>query len=45
LSLTADDHHLWTEQYDRELEDVFAIQEEIAHNIACALKIKLKETS
>jgi TolB-like protein len=27
----ADGHHLWTEQYDRELEDVFAIQEEIAH--------------
>ena len=27
----ADGCHLWTEQYDRELEDVFAIQEEIAH--------------
>ena len=27
----ADGYHLWTEQYDRELEDVFAIQKEIAH--------------
>jgi serine/threonine protein kinase/Flp pilus assembly protein TadD len=39
----ADGHHLWTEQYDRELEDVFAIQEEIAHNITRALKIKLSK--
>ena len=39
----ADGHHLWTEQYDRDLEDVFAIQEEIAHNIARALKIKLNK--
>ncbi len=39
----ADGHHLWTEQYDRELEDVFAIQEEIAHNIARVLKIKLSK--
>jgi TolB-like protein len=27
----ADGYHLWTKQYDREREDVFAIQEEIAH--------------
>ena len=39
----ADGYHLWTEQYDRELEDVFAIQEEIAHSIAQALKIELTE--
>jgi TolB-like protein/Flp pilus assembly protein TadD len=39
----ADGHHLWTEQYDRELKDVFAIQEEIAQNIARALKIKLSK--
>jgi serine/threonine protein kinase/Flp pilus assembly protein TadD len=38
-----DGHHLWTEQYDRKLEDVFAIQEEIAHNITRALKIKLSK--
>ena len=39
----ADGYHLWTEQYDRELEDVFAIQEEIAHSIAQALKIELTD--
>jgi len=39
----ADGYHLWTQQYDRELEDVFAIQEEIAHSIAQALKIELTD--
>jgi serine/threonine protein kinase len=33
----ADGHHLWSERYDRELEDVFAIQDEIAKNIVRAL--------
>jgi len=37
----SDGYHLWSERYDRELEDVFAIQDEIAKNIAQALKIKL----
>jgi adenylate cyclase len=39
----ADGYHLWSERYDRELEDVFAIQEEIATTIVQALKIKLSE--
>lgn len=39
----ANGYHLWTEQYDRELEDVFAIQEEIAQNIAQALKVELTD--
>ena len=39
----ADGYHLWSEQYDRELEDVFAIQEEIAHSIAQALKVELSD--
>ena len=39
----ADGYHLWSERYDRELEDVFAIQEEIAKNIIRALKITLSE--
>jgi TolB-like protein/Flp pilus assembly protein TadD len=39
----ADGYHLWSERYDRELEDVFAIQEEIAKNIVRALKIKLSQ--
>jgi len=38
-----DGYHLWSERYDRELEDVFAIQEEIAKNIVRALKIKLSK--
>jgi non-specific serine/threonine protein kinase len=39
----ADGCHLWSEQYDRELEDVFAIQEEIASCIAQTLKVELTE--
>jgi serine/threonine protein kinase/cytochrome c-type biogenesis protein CcmH/NrfG len=33
--------HLWSESYDRELMDIFEIQEEIAESIAAALKITL----
>ena len=33
--------HLWTETYDRKLENVFALQDEITHAIVDALKIKL----
>ncbi len=39
----ADGCHLWSEQYDRELEDVFTIQEEIASHIAQTLKVELTE--
>ena len=35
----ADGYHLWSERYDREMKDVFAIQEEIAQAIAQRLKI------
>ena len=35
------DRHLWSETYDRELVDVFAVQDEIARNIVEALEIKL----
>jgi serine/threonine-protein kinase len=37
----ADGYHLWSERYDREIEDVFAIQDEIASTIVDTLKIKL----
>jgi TolB-like protein/predicted Ser/Thr protein kinase len=37
----ADGYHLWSERYDRELTDVFAVQDEIAAAIAGALKLKL----
>ena len=34
-------HSVWAERYDRQLEDVFAIQEEIARSLAQALRIAL----
>ena len=34
-------YHLWSETYDRELTDVFAIQDEIASNVVSALRLKL----
>jgi adenylate cyclase len=36
-------HHLWAEQYDRELKDLFALQDEINLKILTALEIKLTE--
>ena len=39
----ADGYHLWSERYDRKLEDVFAIQDEIAKNIVQALEIRLSK--
>src|SRR3546814_6872076 len=38
---TASDSHLWSETYDREIKDVFAIQDDIARNIADALQVAL----
>ncbi len=37
----ADGYHLWSERYDRQLEDVFAIQDEIADSIVKALRVML----
>jgi serine/threonine-protein kinase len=43
--IAADDgSHLWSERYDRELADVFAIQDDIASAIAAALRVKLAPT-
>jgi TolB-like protein/Flp pilus assembly protein TadD len=39
----ADGYRLWSERYDRPLEDVFAIQDEIAENIVKALRVVLKD--
>jgi len=39
----SDGYHMWAARYDRDLEDVFAIQEEIAHNIVRALEVTLTE--
>ncbi len=38
---TQTDFPLWTERYDREMKDVFEVQDEIAHKIAEALRITL----
>ncbi len=36
-----DGFHLWSERYDREMTDIFAIQDEITQAIAAALQMKL----
>jgi serine/threonine protein kinase/cytochrome c-type biogenesis protein CcmH/NrfG len=36
-------HSVWAERYDRQLADVFEIQDEIAQNIALALRVMLTE--
>src|SRR5438105_8762906 len=37
----SNDSHIWAERYDRDLNDIFAIQDEISHAIVDALKVKL----
>jgi non-specific serine/threonine protein kinase len=39
-----DGYHLWSESYDRQLKDVFAIQDEISQNIVRALRLTLTPT-
>ena len=41
---TATGHHLWAERYDRELEDVFAVQDEVTRKIVATLAGKLDAT-
>ena len=36
-------HHLWAKRYDRDLKDIFALQDEITMKIVTALQIKLTE--
>ena len=36
-----DGHHIWSDRFDRELDDIFAIQDEISQAIVAALKVKL----
>ena len=33
--------HLWADRYDRDLTDIFAVQDEVTHRIVDALKVKL----
>ncbi len=37
-------HGAWAERYDRQLEDIFAIQDEIVKSIATAMQVILSET-
>ena len=37
------DKHVWAERYDRELKDIFEIQDEITMNIMIALQVKLTD--
>ncbi len=35
--------HLWAERYDRDLEDIFAVQDEITREIVVAMDVQLRE--
>ena len=37
----SDGYHLWSERYDRDMDDVFAVQDEIAHAVVESLKVQL----
>jgi len=41
LIRTSDGFHLWSETYDRKLENIFAIQDDIASQIAASLQVSL----
>jgi adenylate cyclase len=36
-------NHLWSERYDRNLKDIFAVQDEITKNVITAMQVKLTE--
>ena len=36
-------HHLWVERYDRDLKDIFALQDEITKEILTAMQVELTE--
>jgi adenylate cyclase len=38
-----DGHHLWAERYDREFNDIFALQDDVIQNIMIALQVELTE--
>ena len=43
LIAAADGSHLWSERYDRDISDVFAIQDEMARTIATTLQLTLTD--
>jgi TolB-like protein len=42
LIAAKDGTYLWSERYDREVTDIFAVQDEIAQSIACALRVHFR---
>jgi serine/threonine protein kinase/Flp pilus assembly protein TadD len=44
LTNVADGEYIWSDRYDRELKDVFAIQDEISQSIVDALQVTLSPT-
>ena len=44
LANAADGYQLWSESYDRELTDVFAIQQDISREIVTVLRARLVAT-
>ena len=45
LISVADGYHLWSERYDRQMEDVFAIQDDVSQAIVDVLRVKLLPAS
>jgi len=43
LIAVATGHHVWAERYDREIEDLFALQDEIVWHILVELQVKLTD--
>jgi adenylate cyclase len=43
LGDTVNGHHLWAERYERDLKDIFALQDEITYKILTALQVTLTE--
>jgi TolB-like protein len=45
LIRASDGTHLWADRYDRELEDIFAVQDEVTQTIAAALGVRLQDAA
>jgi tetratricopeptide (TPR) repeat protein len=45
LIRSSDSSHLWSQTYDRDLNDIFAVQDEISNEVVDALKLKLLKPS
>ena len=41
LIQTSDGNHLWSDTYDRDMQDIFAVRSEVAQQVAATLKIRL----